>query len=222
MRAEEFEKIVRTYINRSRELAAILPGEPRREEVHAALEAAGIELEDALELYVDRCSRQKAGRTILVAVDQSEQADWALAEAVRLAEGADARISLIHVVDSVGLPTVDFAYDDLGRMRDMSERAKQLLTTLKTRVPVDLRDQLLVREGKADREIVEAAKAINADLIVIGTHGRGALGRLLLGSIAESVVRNAPCPVVTVGHPRESAGVDPYPIAVPETVASKA
>jgi nucleotide-binding universal stress UspA family protein len=221
MSAEKFEQVIRAYIDRSRELAALPQGDPRHDEVRAEFDTVGLALEDELEVYVDRCSRQESARTILVAVDKSEQADWALAEAVRLAEGTNARISLVHVIDATVLPTVDLAFDDERRLQDMAVRAKTLLNTLTTRVPLDLRDQLLVREGKADKEIVEAARHIGADLIVIGTHGRGAIGRLLLGSVAESVLRNAPCPVVTVGHPRQVSAPDPYAIAVPESVAEK-
>jgi universal stress protein A len=61
----------------------------------------------------------------------------------------------------------------------------------------------VLRDGVPAGEIVEAAAAERADMIVIGTHGRTGLGRFLLGSVAERVVRTAPCPVLTVRRPAE-------------------
>ena len=59
----------------------------------------------------------------------------------------------------------------------------------------------VVRLGSPFTEIVRYAKAENIDLIVMGTHGRGMIAHLLMGSVAERVVRTAPCPVLTVRHP---------------------
>ncbi|MFN8515911.1 MAG: universal stress protein [Thermomicrobiales bacterium] len=58
--------------------------------------------------------------------------------------------------------------------------------------------ETLLREGAPASDIVAAAQEWQADLIVVGTHGRGGLGRLVLGSVAESVLRDAPCPVLVV------------------------
>jgi nucleotide-binding universal stress UspA family protein len=58
-----------------------------------------------------------------------------------------------------------------------------------------------VRQGPPFLEIVRYAQEANIDLIVLGTHGRGGLAHMLLGSVAEKVVRKAPCPVLTVRHP---------------------
>ena len=59
----------------------------------------------------------------------------------------------------------------------------------------------VVRQGPPFLEIVRYAQEANIDLIVLGTHGRGGLAHMLLGSVAEKVVRKAPCPVLTVRHP---------------------
>ncbi len=59
----------------------------------------------------------------------------------------------------------------------------------------------VVRQGPPFLEIVRYAQEANIDLIVLGTHGRGGLAHMLLGSVAEKVVREAPCPVLTVRHP---------------------
>jgi len=65
-----------------------------------------------------------------------------------------------------------------------------------------LRARLLTRVGHPFVEVVRYAREESIDLIVMGTHGRGAVGHLLLGSVAERVVRKAPCPVLTVRHPQ--------------------
>jgi universal stress protein A len=58
--------------------------------------------------------------------------------------------------------------------------------------------RVLLLHGSPAREIIRAAAAENVDLVIVGTHGRGAIVHLLLGSVAERVVRTAPCPVLTV------------------------
>jgi nucleotide-binding universal stress UspA family protein len=57
-----------------------------------------------------------------------------------------------------------------------------------------------LREGEAASEICKAAQMFAADLVAMGTHGRGAIGRMILGSVANAVVRKAACPVLTVAH----------------------
>jgi nucleotide-binding universal stress UspA family protein len=67
--------------------------------------------------------------------------------------------------------------------------------------PTEVRVERQVGEGDSAVEILRAAQDLKADLIVMGTHGRTGLGRLLMGSVAEQVVRKAPCPVLTVRTP---------------------
>jgi nucleotide-binding universal stress UspA family protein len=83
------------------------------------------------------------------------------------------------------------------------------------KVPVE--HQLLF-VGDPAAEILRVAQAVKADLIVLGTHGRTGLGRLLMGSVAEQVVRRAPCPVVTVKAPLPQGGPGEGPAR--ETAAS--
>jgi nucleotide-binding universal stress UspA family protein len=64
-----------------------------------------------------------------------------------------------------------------------------------------LKVQCLVREGTPFYEIITCAKELEVDLIILGTHGRGPFAHMLMGSVAEKVVRKAPCPVLTVRHP---------------------
>jgi len=75
---------------------------------------------------------------------------------------------------------------------------------------------------KRINEIVLAAQEAHADLLVIGTHGRGPLGRFLLGSVAESVVRHARCPVLTVGHTRKGVAPELYSVQAVEVASEMA
>lgn len=141
-------------------------------------------------------------RSILVAVDDSEQSTWALEEAVTWARLNNAHVHLLHVIDVAPVLTPEFAFDDSLRRPALIDAGRELLNRLSQKVPADLLGKKLLRDGSAEREIVEAAREQQVELIVLGTHGRGLLGRFLLGSVAEAVVRHALCPVLTVSHPR--------------------
>ena len=138
---------------------------------------------------------------ILVAVDFSEESRSALELAAMLAARFDASLTLVHVVEPVfGPPDVALISmtGALSRER-MMEQATVELRELRARMPVACRVvETTVRSGIAFFEITEAAKALGADLIVIGTHGYTGIKRALLGSTAEKVVRHAPCPVLVV------------------------
>ena len=144
-------------------------------------------------------------KSILVAVDDSDQSRWALDEAVNWATTTGAKIHLLHVIDIAPVLTPEFAFDDSLRHPALIDAGKELLAKLSQKVPADLLGKKLLRDGSAEREIVETAREQQSDLIVLGTHGRGLLGRFLLGSVAEAVVRHAVCPVLTVSHPRQVA-----------------
>lgn len=139
-------------------------------------------------------------RTILVATDFSEHADHALAAAVELAAQLDATVHLLHVIatPTLGLPEMGMAYSAVT-IESMTARAEKELEARAERhrdraslAPVRL------EVGDARDVIDRVATDIGADLIVMGTHGRRGLRRVLLGSVAETVVRTAPCPVMIV------------------------
>jgi len=139
-------------------------------------------------------------RTILVPTDFSEHADRALAYAVNLAAQLDATIHLVHVItlSVTGLPELGVEYDVM-MMEAARKRAQEALDarTGQYRDRVSLAPTR-IEVGDA-REVIDLVAArIDADLIVMGTHGRRGFRRLVLGSVAESVVRSAPCPVLTV------------------------
>ena len=138
-------------------------------------------------------------RRILVAVDETPSSGWATDFAARLASELSAELLLLHVVNpAVGL-SPEFVTPDW--LSDMHRDAAEMLRRVKSSLPAGVRRaDACVREGGPEREIVACAREWEADLIVLGTHGRGHLAQFLLGSTAEGVVRHAPCPVVTVAH----------------------
>lgn len=134
--------------------------------------------------------------------DFSETADAALATALELAEKMHARVTILHAYE---VPTYVFpesvvaTADLVGQVRGAAEEALAGIKERATRpgVPLDT----LLRQGVAWSEIVRAAKELGTDLVVMGTHGRRGISRALIGSVAEKVVRTAPCPVLTVHGP---------------------
>jgi nucleotide-binding universal stress UspA family protein len=134
-------------------------------------------------------------RRILVPVDFSESSEPALKFAAKLAAGFKAELSLLHVIEPC-LPTGDLALD-LARMRiDFKKGAQRRLEELLKRCSMACR--AVVRAGSPSQQILEEAEEIGADLIVIGTHGRTGLPHLLIGSVAERVLRLAYCPVLVL------------------------
>jgi universal stress protein A len=139
-------------------------------------------------------------KTILVPTDFSECSDHALGYGRAMAETFGASLHLLHVVqDPYTQPWAAEAFpaplDDM--LAQWQEQARARLQAL---VPEAARPgaMVAVQVGSPFQEIVNYAEAQRIDLIVIGTHGRGPLGHMLLGSVAEKVVRKAPCPVLTV------------------------
>ncbi len=138
-------------------------------------------------------------RHILVPTDLSEDAEQAIDYACELARKIGAQVHLLNVIGipAMGVPELGLAMNTtmIDQMAGDNELAIEQLA--RTRCG-DVRGQVLVRTGDARDVINQTAKEIGADLIVIGTHGRTGLSRALLGSTAETVVRTAPCPVLTV------------------------
>jgi universal stress protein A len=135
--------------------------------------------------------------TILVPVDFSKASAKALDYAAALAKQFGAKIIPLYVVE---LPEVVGMFQLLLEDDEMKDvcRAKLSKFARKAAIPGNLLDSPLVRKGRAHHEIVEAARTLKVDLIVISTHGYTGLNRALLGSVTERVVREAPCPVLVV------------------------
>lgn len=138
-------------------------------------------------------------KKILVPIDFSDCARKALQYAIPLAQEHGGGLTLLYVVPpayaSGEYGGIDYAQLQ-SQMRDSGAQELQRLTATEVqgRVPADT----LVRLGAPAVEIVEAAAQLDIDAIVIGTHGRTGLKHVMLGSVAENVVRRAPCPVLVV------------------------
>ncbi|MFW6436786.1 MAG: universal stress protein [Halococcoides sp.] len=134
---------------------------------------------------------------ILLPTDGSTEMETVIDHAADLAREHGATIHAVYVVDTatMGRMPVDSSWESLAEMlREDGERALDAVAERVGEVPLE-RD---LREGAPSRAIVEHAEASDCDVIVMGTHGRGGIDRLLLGSVAERVVRTAPVPVVVV------------------------
>jgi nucleotide-binding universal stress UspA family protein len=136
------------------------------------------------------------GEKILVAVDGSSFADMAVDQAISLGSVCNSEIFLISVVDLY--PEQMAVAPNL--LEKMSEEAGQYLAKAKQKVDAaKIPCETIVRMGGKPHEfIVEAAKDKAVDLVVMGTHGRTGLARVLLGSVAQNVIGHAPCPVLVV------------------------
>ena len=159
-------------------------------------------------------------RSILVAIDESDQAQWALEEAVQLAYALDAKISLIYVVNPTPALTPDFDVE-VATQSD-AVFARGLMKNMAGQVPPELLGQQILVIGVPAPQILAAAIRINADLIVIGTHGRSVNGQVFIGSVADAVIRASTCPVLTISHPRRPPGLEPYAMKASGLEASAA
>ena len=139
-------------------------------------------------------------KRILVPTDFSEPADAALTYAIDLAASLGATVSLVHVFDdpfSGGIYTGEYVPMPAEmRAEIVADLRRRLADAVSKRGHSELNPELLI--GPTARTIVDGARERNVDLIVMGTHGRGGLAHLLLGSVAERVVRTAACPVLIV------------------------
>lgn len=136
-------------------------------------------------------------RLVLVAIDFSPASHLALRWAHAYARATSQTLHLIHVVEDLpGLPATKLRIEQ--DERQLTESARHELTKL---APVDATETPFVyhvRRGHPVREIVTCARDLDAALLVVGSHGHAGLERVLLGSVAERLVRLAPCPVVVI------------------------
>jgi nucleotide-binding universal stress UspA family protein len=140
---------------------------------------------------------------VLVPTDFSGLSGAALEYGQALAERCGASLHVLHVVEDpflVGATSSEIYVPDVPALR--AELVTEAEARLASLLPGGVRDRLRVttevRVGKAAAVIIEVAEEQRCDLIVMGTHGRTGVAHLFLGSVAEKVVRTAPCPVVTI------------------------
>jgi nucleotide-binding universal stress UspA family protein len=159
---------------------------------------------------VRRTVRKAGYRRILWPTDLSPLSKAALPHAVGLASSAGAELVLLHVMP---LPAMYAAPDVSGAVwiplqRKTRAAAQRQLRRLEKQVKgPNLHTHTVLTEGVPFLQIVRAAKRLRCDLIVLATHGRTGLIHAIMGSVAENVIRRAPCPVLTVRPPRFRRGV---------------
>lgn len=151
--------------------------------------------------------RQPKLARILVPTDFSRNAAHAFSYALAVARQFGGKITLVHVLDWPMIPaTVGAAMTaETTITGDVKHELEKLA---KASVPAELLEGTLVRVGRAHRDIVEVARGLRMDLIVLSTHGRTGLKRVLVGSTAELIVRNASCPVLIVRRVAERKSPD--------------
>lgn len=144
---------------------------------------------------------------VLVATDFGDAAAMALTYARELARTFRASLSVVHVVEDVAsraLVTAGATPEQVVRAQaELEADARQRLDAVVTDADrADLAATTIVKASPTPASaIVACARELQANLLVIGTHGRGPVTHLLLGNVAERVVRTAPCPVLTIRHP---------------------
>jgi nucleotide-binding universal stress UspA family protein len=145
-------------------------------------------------------------KNVLVATDFSEPSNAALAYGRSLARQFGARLHVLYVVEDLGARiALPLPVGDLGQMQIEAEQSAK--ARLEDWLAGEDREievvPAVITSTSPSREIIDYAihTMPRIDLIVMGTHGRGMMGHLFMGSVAERVVRGAPCPVLTVRHP---------------------
>jgi nucleotide-binding universal stress UspA family protein len=139
--------------------------------------------------------------TTIIATDGSELAKRALEEGLRIAQAIGDEVVLVTAwqlpVGDFGVPYASIATTDLiDTERRSAERTLEQAAETAREAGVEVRTEL--REGSAPHEICELAKELDARMIVLGSHGWGAIRSALYGSVAAGVLRHAPCPVLVV------------------------
>lgn len=158
-------------------------------------------------------------KTILVATDFNELATAALHEAVSIARACKAGIVLLYA-DTFD-PPAEFTATQIKSLQEAIENSRRAAVEELDRyafehIPADVRYTIVVRNELPVDAIVKTANDWNADLIAMGTHGRGTVARLLFGSVAQGVLHQTKRPVLTVRTPR--AGGKPLVVTAPPDI----
>jgi nucleotide-binding universal stress UspA family protein len=140
-------------------------------------------------------------RNVLVATDFGEPAAAAFSYARELAQAFDATLHIVHVAEPFDAQLVGFPVrlPSLARLHEkLQDDARARMQALVATADHGLRTRIVVLSSPWPAlAIVDYARTAHVDLIVLGTHGHGRIGELVLGSVAAKVVRHAPCPVLT-------------------------
>ena len=157
-------------------------------------------------------------KNILVATDFSTPSDVALAYGRDLARSYGSVLHVLHVAENSfllfgGDPATTFVPDQQAEIERSAREQMDALITVDDRTMLHATPVVVTAVGVA-QAVVDYATAKAIDLVVMGTHGRGAMAHLLMGSVAERVVRLAPCPVLTVRSPERDFVVPDALVAV--------
>ncbi len=143
---------------------------------------------------------------IVVPTDFSDYSLRALAYGIGLAEMFDASVKLVYVHEPA-LQVSDMAWVGINERTRNNSQIKEVRLNLERIVseqtPADLSIQAVVLNGDAVEEIIHYANEVQADLIVMATHGRAGISHILMGSTAEHIIRRASCPVLTLKQPMQ-------------------
>jgi nucleotide-binding universal stress UspA family protein len=141
-------------------------------------------------------------KTVLVPTDFSDASESALRYGRAMAEAFSASLHVVHVMEDLLAHAwaAEVYVSSMPQLRDEIEKEsrQRLETLLGEGDRSKFRAETALLAGNPFLEIIRYAKAHDVDLIVMGTHGRGPIAHMLLGSVAEKVVRKSPCPVLTV------------------------
>lgn len=148
-------------------------------------------------------------KKILCPVDHSECSYLALKHAISLALKDEAKLYLMHVIDTRLYDTEIYKFSPYKLNEiDTNKIREDLMKSLPEGTTDVLEVETIVVKGVPFHEIINAASELNVDLVVIGTHGRTGLSHVVMGSVAEKVIRKAPCAVLTVRIPPPAAGAN--------------
>lgn len=145
-------------------------------------------------------------KRILYPTDFSDLADHARGYVEAMASEFGAKVTLMHVTFSPSYYEVAYSYELSGDVTKIAEKTKKEAEKKLNELADKIREQgievdTVLTSGTPFVDIVKTARASNVDMIILSTHGHGAMKHVLLGSTAERVVRKAPCPVLTVRSP---------------------
>jgi nucleotide-binding universal stress UspA family protein len=162
-------------------------------------------------------------KQILVTTDFSEPSEAALAYGRELARTFGAQLTVLHACENIAARAYGadgFVFAEPELQRDVETAARKQMDALLSDEDRNVlhAQSVVITANSTAASIVNFARETNTDLIVMGTHGRGAVAHLLMGSVAERVVRTAPCPVLTVRHPEHDFVVPDALVAVPAQV----
>ena len=149
----------------------------------------------------------KRFKHVLTTTDLSPESFAAVSYAAHMAKGDGAKLTVLHVPHSTSLAYTDFVppIDMMNIDTAIEDAAREELESWVARHLRDMpKVDVVLRSGITHETICEIAKDIGASVIVMATHGRKGLGHLVLGSVTERVLRDAPCPVLVVKPPEES------------------